>query len=92
MTVTVDAFQSARPEFGKTPVGVIQAAINEAILEVTPGQTLTDSAVSYLTAHKLALSPYGQNARLAVKDGTTTYYTHYKRLVLLMGNGGIIVP
>lgn len=92
MAVTVESFMAGNPEFSKTPQGLIAAKLAEAVLEVDPviWGRLTDTGVTYLTAHKLALSPFGQNARLVAKDGTTTYQTHYKRLVGIVAIGGIV--
>lgn len=78
----IDTFLVQFPEFVGVPTGSIGAMLDAAALE-------TDSAVwgakydqgrYYLTAHKLASSPYGQNARLAAKDGTTTYERHLDTL------------
>ena len=55
-----------------------------APLDTGPGTPLSnyDSAHGLLTAHKLALTPFGQNARMVAKQGLgydrTTYGTEYK--------------
>ena len=80
---------SLQPEFKDTDVsqvnGELQAVIAE--LDSTVWQGLLDSGVRYLTAHRLALSPYGQAARLVAKDGTTTYNTHFQRLKRMATTG-----
>lgn len=93
MTVSVESFLDGNPEFAKTPVGLVNAKLQEALIEVDPVTwgKFTDTGVSYLTAHKLALSPFGQNARMIAKDGrTTTYLGHYMRLVGIVAVGGIV--
>jgi hypothetical protein len=39
-----------------------------------------DEAQGYLAAHKLALSPYGQAARLSDKTDDTLYMRHFKAI------------
>lgn len=72
------------PEFRGADVSLIQAQLDAAALELDTVRwgTLFDQAQGYLAAHKLALSPYGQNAKMAAKDGSTTYMVHFKDLVL----------
>jgi hypothetical protein len=36
--------------------------------------------VQYLTAHLIAISPFGQQARMVSKDGSTTYGREYERI------------
>lgn len=94
---TVAEFRAHFPEFQNAPETLIQAKLNEATLEVDPDQwgPKTDSGIRYLTAHKLALSPWGTAARLAVqtKMGTivTTYQTHYESLVAQVYKGGLVL-
>jgi hypothetical protein len=70
------------PEFKLVADTQCQAFLNAAALEIDPDiwGDLTDQGVGYLAAHKLTMSPFGQGARLAAKDGTTTYFTHYDGL------------
>jgi hypothetical protein len=35
-------------------------------------------------AHKLAISPFGRNARLVNDTGETTYWSEYKRIMRLV--------
>lgn len=47
------------------------------------GEAYGDSANDahgFLTAHFMALSPFGQNARLVSKNGTTLYWASYEEL------------
>jgi hypothetical protein len=89
MAMTYALFVTLQPEFRDTDVsqvnGELQAVIAE--LDSTVWQGLLDSGVRYLTAHRLALSPYGQAARLVAKDGTTTYNTHFQRLKRMATTG-----
>lgn len=94
MAVTIQSFLGSFPEFSKSDLALINAKLQEAILEVDARVwvRLTDTGVGYLTAHKLALSPFGQNARMVAKDGITTYWTHYQRLAAIVGGsyGGLV--
>ncbi len=55
-----------------------------------PG-TRADQAQGYLAAHKLTMSPFGMNARLIMKDGSTTYWKHFTRLqyIAVAGHGTV---
>ena len=70
-------------------------AIDDAATEVDDrvfGEK-TDQAVSLLAAHKLAVSPFGGQARLAPKEqgkgthGSTVYGLEYDNLVAQCGGG-----
>jgi len=95
MAVTVASLQLRMSEFSATPDAVVQAAIDDATTEVDArvfGEK-TDQAVTLLAAHKLAMSPFGQQARLAPKEqgkgthGATTYGLEYDNLVAQCGGG-----
>ncbi len=75
------AFRVQFPEFAAAPDTLVQAFLDAAELQIDADVwlTLTDQGHGFLTAHKLALSPYGQAARLS-KKGETTYYQHYQEL------------
>lgn len=52
-------------------------------------------AVQYKTAHLIALSPYGQQARLVVTDKrtakmSTTYGAHFDNMVENLGTGAML--
>lgn len=82
-------FRTRFPEFGTSspPQGVpdayILALAADAELEVGSAfGPLRTTAVFYLTAHKCALSPWGNAVRLSVAKGaSTTYEAHYKALI-----------
>lgn len=75
-------FRARFPEFSGVEDTTIEATLAEALLRLNTtiyGKRI-DEAQGYLTAHKLALSPYGQAARLAAADGKTTYSIHFKEI------------
>src|ERR1700747_2873142 len=79
------------PEFADTDMQLIDLTLQEAALELEPsiwGAPLANGH-KYLTAHKLTLSPMGQNARLvnANGEGITTYLTHWRQLLLKVTSG-----
>jgi hypothetical protein len=77
------------PEFAKTDFNQVQATLDAAALEIDASvwRAKADQGQAYLAAHKLALSPFGQGARLSAKDGTTIYWTHYEKLVKQVASG-----
>ena len=85
ITVTVSSFLERFPEF--TAVNedfptLIQLVIDEAILQVSLAVwgDKADLGVLYLTAHLLAISPYGEPSRLAPGTGDTIYLHTFKTL------------
>lgn len=77
------------PEFRTADVNLVQAMLNAALLEIDAGlwRAKADQGQAYLTAHRLAMSPFGQNARLVAKDGSTTYFQHFKELRSQVASG-----
>lgn len=95
-------FRTYHPEFVNVPDTLVQAELDGASLEIDQGiwgtfaatpivstaaLTKADMGHRFLAAHKLALSPFGQNARLVAKDGGTTYLTHYQKLQRQVSSG-----
>ncbi len=82
-------FQTRFPEFKATDTSLVAATLNDAALMIDAQVwgNLAGQGHGYLTAHRLALSPFGQQARMVQKDGTTTYQKHYERLVGIVGSG-----
>ncbi len=81
MSVTIASFKVRFPEFANTDPALVQAVIDEAAAE-TPARTWrhkADQGVLQLAAHKLAISPSGQDARLST-DGRSTYLQERERL------------
>ena len=84
MAWTPTTFKARWEEFSATADALITAVLAEAALECDArvyGDSY-DHAVGLLTAHKLSISPGGQQARLEAKggDGTTTYLAELNRL------------
>lgn len=80
--LTIENFRERFPEFKSVPLDMLTLVFAEADKELDPvgwGIQL-DTAKAYLSAHKLCISPYGQQARLAAKDGETTYSKHFREL------------
>jgi hypothetical protein len=89
MAVTLESFVERFPEFEKASASQVEAVLAEARLQIDSEVwgDKTDLGVNYLTAHLLALSPFGRNARLAKNDRESTYGTHYHNLQLQVHSG-----
>lgn len=92
MAWTVATFKAVMPEFQNTPNALVQAALDEAFLELDPDiwDDKFDTGWKYLTAHKLAVSPYGQNARMTETRRQrygSTYEMHYRKLMRMVAVG-----
>lgn len=87
--MTAEKFLTQFPEFKGVELDLVQAHLDAAALEIDVDiwGLKADQGQAYLAAHKMALSPYGQNARLSTDDGRTTYFTHYKALRLQVTSG-----
>jgi hypothetical protein len=75
-------FTTRFPEFVNTDPNPIEMALSEARCEINPkyfGDTFV-IAVHYLAAHKLAISPMGENCRLEASAEKTIYQLEYERL------------
>lgn len=86
------------PEFKDTSTTLVSAALNDAGLQIDRAVwgNLAGEGQGYLAAHRLALSPFGQAARMVSKAGgaskgaeagVTTYLAHYNYLVGIVGSG-----
>jgi len=93
LPLTYEQFIAKFPEFQNTDRTLVLAHLADALLEIDSSIWGPKLAVAqgYLAAHTLTLSPFGQNVRMAAKDGTTTYNTHYKRLQRQVSSGGRVV-
>lgn len=80
---TLAAFRIRFPEFSQANDPFVNANLTAAALEVDTDAwgAKTDEGVMFLAAHKMALSPFGMNARMVSRDGSTTYWTNYHRLL-----------
>lgn len=93
--VTLSAFVVKFPEFAGAEDPQVQAFLDEAELEIDREVWLEkgDTGQGYLAAHKLALSPYGNAARMILTKpedtphGNTTYGVHYDSLVMQVSSG-----
>lgn len=86
---TLANFRVQFPEFASADDTLVQAWLDAAALEIDE-DVWGDKAPQghmYLAAHKLALSPYGQAARLAKSATDSTYNEHFTRLVGLIACG-----
>jgi hypothetical protein len=86
-------FKARFPEFNRLPDVTIQDAINRGVAQTNANVfgPLQDEASAYLAAHFLALSPYGQQARLVssaeLAMRSTTYFSHWLRIAQLKSAG-----
>lgn len=90
MAVTLASFRVAFPEFEGADDALVQAKLDEATnaLDARVFGVRFDEAVQYFAAHRLAISPFGQNARLVAKDGSTTYGESYSSIQRACAGGG----
>lgn len=79
-------FVAQFPEFGKVPDTFIGAHMRACIMQVSTETwgDLAEQGVFYLTAHRMALSPFGNAGRVNAAPGNdqrTTYLVHYNHLL-----------
>lgn len=89
MAVTVESFIESFPEFKTAKIETIKAKLADAVLQVDAAVygTKADLGVKYTAAHLLALSPFGRQAKLVSKNGTTTYQMHRDDLIAQVSSG-----
>jgi hypothetical protein len=82
MAVAYADFLARFPEFEPAPKAMVEAALSEARRNVDAEVfgDKTDDAIRWKAAHLLAISPFGQQARLISKDGSTTYGKYFWEL------------
>lgn len=82
MTVTIDSFKEAFPEFRKAGDPMLTAQLALVELEVSDAfEDSRDYAVMLRLADSLAMSPWGRDARLVPpKAETSTYGDRFRRL------------
>ena len=80
------AFRSAVPEFQTAGDTLVQSRLDQAALRMDLGVwgTRFDEGHGLLAAHLLALSPYGQMARMVSEKGATTYGTQFDTLTRIV--------
>lgn len=75
MALALATFRTRFPEFAPAADALVEACLAEALLQ-TPSDvwgTKADAAQGMLTAHLLAISPYGRTAKLVSAKGESTY-------------------
>lgn len=91
MGVARDAFIVQFPEFTNSSVALVEAMLAAALLEIDEDVWVEKATQGqyYLAAHKLSLSPYGNNAEMKAGPGgsLTTYEVHYRALVRQVSSG-----
>ena len=90
MAVTVQSFRNEFSEFRKVDQAEIQAKLDFAQSSISQSvwRHLYDQGVMYLTAHKLALAPAGQNTKLKPENAAkTVYWVEFVRLRNIVTHG-----
>lgn len=87
------AFRVRFPELAAASDTFVQAMLDDATLRCSASfwGTLHALGVGYLAAHMLALSPWGQSAKLIDKIGQSTYGIAYNQLLRSLPAVGIDV-
>jgi len=87
------AFLVSFPEFAKASPELVDAKLAEAARRIAPDvwKEKTDDGIGYLAAHLLAVSPFGQQARLVAKDGGTVYEETYKQIKREVASGPRVI-
>ncbi len=75
-------FRVAFPEFRSASDALVgqQLAFAEAQIDPAVWKSTTAEGHGLLTAHKLALSPFGKQAKLSTASGSSTYLIAYDGL------------
>ena len=98
ITVDYASFIAAFPEFDST--GIQQTYVETKIAEATSlleadqhgADPIYNLAILYMTAHLLAISPYGQQLQLVNEDGSTVYGKFFnERLRVLVTQRGMLL-
>jgi hypothetical protein len=79
---------------GQTPSdALVQAKLDEAEeqIDATVWGTKAEDGHANLTAHLLALEPFGTDARLVAKDGSTVWGTRHEELAKIVGGAYRVV-
>jgi hypothetical protein len=86
MPFVLETFRDRFPEFRSADGDMIEAAAAAAEHDITAAEyrDKAGEALLYLTAHKLALSPFAKDLRLVDDTGQTTYWREYHRITRLI--------
>lgn len=84
MAVSASMFDNRFPEFAGRPDDLLTSILAAATARCHSDAwgTGRNEGVLYLSAHLLALSPYGREMRMVNKDGTTAYEGTYRDLLI----------
>lgn len=76
-------FRALYPEFAKASSDLVQSRLDQATNRYDPDvwAERSDEAHGLQTAHLLAISPFGQAARLVSEKGRSTYLVEYERIL-----------
>lgn len=93
MTWTAASFKRHYQEFERIPDDVVLSRLADAATQCDPRvfAARLDEAVGLLAAHKLALSPFGQQARLKSDAGDTVYRQEWLRITRQSAGGPWLV-
>jgi hypothetical protein len=87
--LTVSAFRSRFPAFtGETPSDeLVQAKLDEAAEQIdeTVWGAKAEAGHGNLTAHLLALAPFGRDARLVNDEGRSVWGNRHEELAQIVG-------
>jgi hypothetical protein len=89
VALSLSTFRTAYPEFAGVPDATVEGKLADAARscnEAIFGPRF-DEAVGLLAAHKVALAPGGQHARLESDKADTTYRQEWLRLARMCGGG-----
>ena len=94
--VTLATFRANRPEFGTSAEVsdvLVQQALDKAAGQIDSGVWSTEAGEGHelLASHLLAISPFGQDAKLVNKDGSTVYSIRHEVLQKLVGRSATMV-
>lgn len=92
--MTPSLFRTLYPEFAKAPSETaIQHAIDTAAASLNRGAfgDEWEKAVGLKAAHYLSLTPHGQQSRLVMKTGETTYSIEFAAMVRRIAAGTALV-
>ena len=88
------AFRSTFPEFQSATDVMVQSRLDQAAarMDLAIWGTRYEEGHGLLAAHLLALSPYGQMARMVSKSGTSTYGDQFRELqTIVAGLSGRVI-
>lgn len=86
---TAAALKVSYPEFVRTDTALIDAKLAEAALSCDPlvWGSRTDEAIMLTAAHLLAISPWGQQAKLSARDGSSVYQKRLEDITPQVAHG-----